>query len=179
MDVWRCYLKDTPRFMFVNFLAVLSELQAGVPMRLVGCCWVMIAWAANNYELNTGRTDLKIIKNTADYIEDHGFIEERETPMYKIDDDKVFDEDHQIYKWMNTSPDRISFESMIVDRFPRYGAHEKAISKMAFEAANVHSGRTPLTPSAGPRSPIFNTGGSSPPTTFKTLERKFSIKKKI
>jgi hypothetical protein len=131
-------------FIFVNFLAVLSELHAGFPTRLVGCAWIMIAWTVSGKKLNTGHTDLQVICNTADWIEKHGFVEDREDgvidgvdsdterPVERADEE--VDKDYPIFKWMDTKSTLLSFESLMcvvilkltisVNKFPRTGKKE-------------------------------------------------------
>jgi hypothetical protein len=56
--VLKIYATHPIRFFFVFFLAILSELQAGLPTRLVGCAWVMIASKLFN-GWHTRSTDLQ------------------------------------------------------------------------------------------------------------------------
>jgi hypothetical protein len=145
----------------------------------------MIAWAVNGEKLNTGHTDLQILKNTADYIQKHGFIEDRADGIINGADssadrpvtgkEEKIDKDHPIFKWMDTSPERISFESMIVNRFPKYGHQDKNIMKSVLhhhskKKQKKQSGR-PSTPVAGPTTPTLNisvtpksAGGKTPKT---------------
>jgi hypothetical protein len=112
-DVLTIIVSHPFRFTFAMFLAILSELQAGLPIRLVGCAWVMI-YSKIVGGIATRNTNIDQLTDTADYIAENGFFEDQNAKIRPMPIKK-----EPIFKWMDTAPDRINFERMIQNEFPQ------------------------------------------------------------
>ncbi len=155
----------------MNILAVLSELQAGLPVRLVGCAWIMIASVVNG-GLKTENVDIVKLENTASFIAEYEFIDDR-SPGSNVAAKQAVVEKYgdEVFKWMDCAPTKLDFEKMILNEFPqeqeafklRQPDRPQIIIKRRRRSSSVRKSLSCTSPEAGSDdSESLSAGGSTP-----------------
>jgi len=105
-----------------------SELQAGLPVRLVNSSWLLIAYKFTKF--STSRMNIPLFLSTAEYIAKRGFWKPGQAKLKSGQgnaEGQAEEVDEQYVKWMHHPPTTVDFELGLMEAFKANNTEESKV----------------------------------------------------